>query len=33
MPSVSFESSIDIAVPPDDVYSYVADFPRHIEWN
>jgi uncharacterized membrane protein len=33
MPTKSFETSVTIAVPPETVYSYVADFPRHMEWN
>jgi uncharacterized protein YndB with AHSA1/START domain len=28
-----YETSIDIAVPPDDVYRYLADFGRHAEWS
>lgn len=27
------EESIDIAAPPDEVYSYLADFWRHSEWS
>src|SRR5207248_415174 len=28
-----YETSIDIAAPPDKVYSYLADFGRHAEWS
>ena len=28
-----YETSIDIATPPDEVYRYLADFWRHAEWS
>ena len=28
-----YETSIDIEAPADVIYDYVADFPRHVEWN
>ena len=28
-----YETSIDIAAPPDEVYRYLADFRRHAEWS
>jgi hypothetical protein len=28
-----YETSIDIAAPPDEVYRYLADFWRHSEWS
>lgn len=33
MASVSYETSVNIKAPVDAVYGYVADFPRHVEWN
>jgi len=33
MTSVSYETSVNIKAPVDVVYGYVADFPRHVEWN
>jgi uncharacterized membrane protein len=33
MASTSYETSVNIEAPADVVYSYVADFPRHVEWN
>ncbi|MDX1520322.1 MAG: SRPBCC family protein [Anaerolineae bacterium] len=33
MPMKSFETSVIINAPQETVYSYVADFPRHMEWN
>lgn len=33
MPDMQGEQSIVIQAPIDDVYTYLADFPRHIEWN
>jgi uncharacterized protein YndB with AHSA1/START domain len=33
MPKVSFDTSVLINAPVETVYNYVADFPRHVEWN
>ena len=33
MASLSYEASVNIKAPLDVVYGYVADFPRHVEWN
>ena len=30
---VSFETSVTVNAPIQAVYDYVADFPRHVEWN
>ncbi|MGD8490551.1 MAG: SRPBCC family protein [Anaerolineae bacterium] len=33
MPEVSYETSVVVNAPVDMVYDYIADFPRHVEWN
>lgn len=33
MAKFSFETSVDIQAPKDQIYNYVADFARHTEWN
>jgi uncharacterized membrane protein len=33
MPEMQGEQSIVIQAPIEDIYAYVSDFPRHIEWN
>jgi len=33
MASLSYETSVNIKAPVDVVFGYVADFPRHAEWN
>ena len=33
MAKFSFETAVDIQAPQEQVYNYVADFPRHTEWN
>ena len=33
MAKFSFETAVDIQAPKDQIYNYVADFPRHTEWN
>ncbi len=33
MAKFSFETAVDIQAPKDQVFNYVADFPRHTEWN
>lgn len=33
MSHVSFEASVDVEAPAKGVYDYLADFPRHVEWN
>ena len=32
-PAARAETSIEIAASPETVYTYLADFPRHVEWN
>ncbi len=33
MPAQCVESDVEIAAPREAVYAYLADFPRHMEWN
>ena len=33
MSHVSYEASVEVEAPAKVVYDYVADFPRHVEWN
>lgn len=33
MSDYKFETAVQINAPIDKVYNYVADFPRHVEWN
>jgi uncharacterized membrane protein len=33
MSHASFEASVDVEAPAKVVYDYIADFPRHVEWN
>ena len=33
MADLSFETSVQIDAPTSIIYDYLADFPRHVEWN
>lgn len=33
MSDLKFETAVNINAPIEKVYSYVSDFPRHVEWN
>jgi len=33
MAHVSYETSVEVEAPANVVYDYIADFPRHVEWN
>jgi uncharacterized membrane protein len=33
MTDLSFETSVQIDAPTGIIYDYIADFPRHVEWN